>query len=173
MDSHYHVRRAVPADLPHLPEIERCAARLFIDYGFSEDDLQHVTSVEEHAQAQQSGCLWIAADQHEIPAAFIKVSSFDDFVHINEVDVHPDHQRRGLGAALIEAVCAWAASTGTRAVTLTTEREIPWNAPYYARLGFRIVPPEEQSPDLHILFEHEAVLSNRSLENRVAMIREL
>jgi GNAT superfamily N-acetyltransferase len=173
MDETYRIRRAAPADISHLPEIERRAASLFADYGFSDEALQHLTSVEEHAEAQQAGLLWIAADPQGLPVAFIKVSPLDNGVHINEVDVHPDHHRKGIGAALIEAVCDWARSSGKQAITLTTERNIPWNAPYYARLGFRIVPPEEQSSALRAIFETEAAYSNSPIENRVAMIRDL
>jgi hypothetical protein len=44
--------------------------------------------------------------------------------------------RRRLGAALIAALePAWSA------LLLSTFRDVPWNAPYYARLGFRVVEP--------------------------------
>ena len=37
---------------------------------------------------------------------------------------------------------------GLAAVTLTTFRDVSWNAPFYARLGFRIVEPGSLSPGL-------------------------
>lgn len=172
MDSTYRIRPAVSADLPRLPEIERRAARLFAAYDFPDEALQHATSVEEHAGAQQAGRLWVAVDQDDSPVAFIKVSLLDVGAHIDEVDVDPDHHHRRIGAALIETVCAWAKAAGKGAVTLTTESHIPWNAPYYARLGFRIVPPAEQSPDLRATFEREASHSP-SAATRVAMLRDL
>jgi len=39
-------------------------------------------------------------------------------VHLEEIDVHPDHGRRGLGTKLIRHVCHWAASHGFEAVTV-------------------------------------------------------
>ena len=39
--------------------------------------------------------------------------------------------------ALIEHVAGWARAHGSPALTLTTFTEVPWNAPYYERLGFR------------------------------------
>ena len=47
--------------------------------------------------------------------------------------------RLGLGRQLIARVVADARAAGARAVTLTTYRDVPFNAPYYARLGFRVV----------------------------------
>jgi GNAT superfamily N-acetyltransferase len=39
--------------------------------------------------------------------------------HLEEIDVHPEHGRRGLGTQLVMAVCEWAATEGYRSVTLT------------------------------------------------------
>ena len=54
-------------------------------------------------------------------------------------DSRADHARRGIGAALLDHVGRWAVSRGLDALTLTTFRDIPWNAPYYHRLGFHEV----------------------------------
>jgi GNAT superfamily N-acetyltransferase len=51
------------------------------------------------------------------------------------MDVLPEHAGQGLGAALIEAVCSWAHTRGFDAVTLSTFRDVPWNAPFYTRHG--------------------------------------
>jgi GNAT superfamily N-acetyltransferase len=55
--------------------------------------------------------------------------------HLEEMDVLPEHAGQGLGAALIEAVCSWAHTRGFDAVTLSTFRDVPWNAPFYPRHG--------------------------------------
>ena len=53
------------------------------------------------------------------------------------------HRRYGSNrrrrAALIDHVAAWAADHGLRAVTLTTFRHVPGNAPYYGRLGVEVL----------------------------------
>ena len=43
-----------------------------------------------------------------------------------------------------------------RAVTLTTDRELPWNGPFYRRSGFVEVPAEQQGPQLRAQLRHEA-----------------
>jgi hypothetical protein len=77
---------------------------------------------------------------------------------------------RGLGAALIEQFAASARAEGRPALTLTTFREVPWNEPYYKRLGFVVVGPADQGPELAALVSREAdtIPSNAP---RVAMRR--
>jgi GNAT superfamily N-acetyltransferase len=81
--------------------------------------------------------------------------------HLEEIDVHPAHGRRGLGTRLVMEICNWATSAGYRSVTLTTFREIPWNMPFYARLGFEEIPSYELSPALLAVIKDE---TNRGLD---------
>jgi hypothetical protein len=39
---------------------------------------------------------------------------------------------------------------------VVTFRDVPWNAPYYARLGFVVVERAEQGPELAALVAEEA-----------------
>jgi hypothetical protein len=58
------------------------------------------------------------------------------------------HQGLGIGRALIAAAEAQAAADGHAEVTLTTYLEVPWNAPFYRRLGFADFVPGPDRPDL-------------------------
>jgi hypothetical protein len=53
---------------------------------------------------------------------------------------------------------AWvtAAPDGHPALTLTTFTEVPWNAPYYERCGFRRLPEAELTPGLREIRRREA-----------------
>ena len=95
-----------------------------------------------------------------------------DNAHLDELDVHPAHGQRGLGTALVEAVCDWAKASGYRAITLTTLRHIPWNARWYERLGFRVLEEHELSAALRELLREE-IQRGLPAEQRVAMRREL
>jgi hypothetical protein len=70
--------------------------------------------------------------------------------------VAPAHARRGLGAALIEHLAGIAREEGRPALTLTAFRDVPWNAPYYRRLGFVVVEPADQEPELAAVVRHES-----------------
>jgi GNAT superfamily N-acetyltransferase len=76
--------------------------------------------------------------------------------HLQELDVHPEHGRRGIGAALVGSVCDWARASGHASVILTTYREIPWNETFYRRLGFEELPPARWDAALRAQVAEEA-----------------
>ena len=51
----------------------------------------------------------------------------------------PAFGQRGVGMALVQTVCAYAVAEQWAGVTLTTFRDMPWNAPFYERLGFEVM----------------------------------
>lgn len=165
------IRLAQPADLPHLPEIEQQAATLFEAVGLSELFASSTVSAAEFAEYQQAQRLWVAIEDDR-PVGFIIASTIDGDVHINEVDVLPAYGRRGIGRALVEAVCQWAKARGLSRVTLSTQTNVPWNAPFYARLGFEVMPEAEWSAAYHALRQHEADLG-LPIADRVLMKRAL
>jgi GNAT superfamily N-acetyltransferase len=116
--------------------------------------------------------LWAALSSDETPVGFAIVRVVDDAAHIQEIDVHPDYGRRGIGTSLIRSVCTWASSAELAAVTLTTFRHLPWNAPFYERLGFRPLEAGELTPGLAKIFRTEVT---RGLDpaKRVAMRLQL
>jgi GNAT superfamily N-acetyltransferase len=152
------IRLARPAELPYLQEIEIASGEPFREVGMPEiadDDPMSLEDLAEHE-------VWVAVGTEGLPVAFIAVGDVDGATHIHQVCVHPAGARQGIGAALIEHV-----TTAGRAVTLTTFRDVPWNAPYYERLGFRTVL--ETSPALAEIMREEA---SRGLDpaSRVAMV---
>ncbi|OUC91929.1 GNAT family N-acetyltransferase [Streptosporangium minutum] len=106
------------------------------------------------------------------PVGFAMIGWVDGAVHLDQLAVHPDHGRRGVGGRLLEAVCDHAASAGADAVTLTTFRDVPWNGPWYAQRGFDVLDPAEWGPELAALVVHERELGIE-LAPRVVMRRAL
>ena len=135
------IRLATEADLPHLPEIETQAATLFTSVDLAGLFAADTLSLDQYRAYQQAGRLWVALEDDR-PVGFIAMSFIEDHAHIDEVDVHPDYGRRGVGRALIETVCGWAASHNCTAVTLSTQSNVPWNRPFYEKLGFKVMPAE-------------------------------
>jgi GNAT superfamily N-acetyltransferase len=135
------VALASPDDVGPLPEIERLAGLQFKAYpelGIPEQLYDDTNSVNTFAAAQRAGRLWVAHADRQ-PVGFALVIDVDSYAHLDELDVVPRYGRRGIGAALLAAVCAWATDAGYRTVTLRTFRDVPWNAPFYEKRGFRVV----------------------------------
>jgi GNAT superfamily N-acetyltransferase len=164
----YKIERAAPRHIRFLAEIEREAAKMFIGHGVPDAVINEATSESEFRSLQQAGHLWVAVSEADVPVGFAIVEIVDGAAHLEEIDVHPDHARKGLGSALVRAVCDWARQSGLPAVTLTTYRDLPWNAPLYARLGFRELAADRRSPALEALVREE---EERGLESgrRVVM----
>ena len=85
-----------------------------------------------------------------------------------ELDVHPAHGRCGLGRQLIELVRVWGSERGYEALHLSTFADVNWNAPYYERLGFRIMTEDELGPGLLGVRRQEAA-SGLDVAHRVFM----
>ncbi|MFG0318548.1 MAG: GNAT family N-acetyltransferase [Planctomycetota bacterium JB042] len=164
------IRPALPEDLRLLPGIERAAAARFPDHVLSAEARAAVQSFEALEAARADGRLWVAVSGRGAPVGFAIAEVADGVGFLVEVDVHPDHQGRGLGRALVETVVDWARREGLPAVTLTTFASLPWNAPFYERLGFRRLAGAERGERLAALLRDEA---RRGLRDRVAMRLDL
>lgn len=150
--------RVVPALLEHvssLPHIERAVAALF-GTAVPAELLEHVTPGSVFLAAQQDGTLWVALGPDDRPVGFIRVVVTGPRVHLAELDVLPDHGRRGVGTALVRTVDDWACSEHFTEITLTTYRDLPWNAPFYAGIGFSVVPESDWDTETRRRFEEEA-----------------
>ncbi|MFE3883285.1 GNAT family N-acetyltransferase [Streptomyces lydicus] len=91
------------------------------------------------------------------PLGYLLWDPVDGCTHIEQVSVHPRHAHRRIGRALIDRA-ERESSPAPLPLTLTTFAEVPWNAPYYARLGFRILTDGELTPGLRAIRAHEAKL---------------
>ena len=105
-------------------------------------------SYEAVATAVERGTTWVEVGNDGGPVAFALADVLDGRAHLEQLSVVPSYGRRGLGAELLTAVEGWARADGLPGLTLTTFADVPWNAPYYRRLGFVVVPEELWTPGL-------------------------
>lgn len=127
-----------------------------------------VTEWAQLQAAHDDGRLWIAADDHDRPVGFALVILIEDQPHLDELSVHPDHGRRGLGRQLVDAVQSWTERTGYTRLTLSTFSTVPWNGPFYARMGFVAMNPGNLDPALSDLRLREKA-RGLPIEDRVIM----
>lgn len=162
----WSLRLARPADAAAMPEIERAAAVAFAEEPAIDPALTR--SEADYARLIRKGHS-LVAHVGEAMAGFLVAEPFRRELHIWEMDVAPAFQRRGIGAGLVRAAQIDARNTGFKALTLTTFRDLAWNGPFYARLGFE----EVTALDAHIRLAGElAVEVDNGLpaDRRCAMI---
>lgn len=154
------------AEIPLIQEVERRAAALFEPYGLAERFAGSVTpqSVLQEAISQER--LWVARAPHVV--GFALADTLDGAAHLQELDVLPRFGRRGIGANLVRRIVDWAKEQSLSSVILTTFAQVPWNAPWYERLGFRALEPHALTVGLSDVLAQERAAGLMVME-RVAM----
>lgn len=169
----FEIRPATPADAKALPEVERSAGEIFRAIPelawIAGDDVQ---SEERHRALIAQGTAWVATNDAGAPVGFINGEELDGALHIWELSVHRDFQGKGLGKALLEEAERFARAKHLAALTLTTFRDVPWNAPYHRRLGFELVEGDSLSEALRMILDKE-VEAGLPRHMRCAMILRL
>lgn len=161
-----------PHQFTDVRAIEDAAGRAFADIGMREIAEDDLPTFDTLAGYRSAGRAWTALDDEAHPVAFVLVDVVDGNAHIEQVSVHPGAAGRRIGSALIDHAGAWAHERGMPALTLTTFTDVPWNGPYYARLGFRVIPEADLRPGLRAIRDEEI---RRGLDRwpRTAMIRDI
>ncbi|RZL21666.1 MAG: GNAT family N-acetyltransferase [Rhodococcus sp. (in: high G+C Gram-positive bacteria)] len=149
------IRLAVPDDLPALQLIETAAGEPFRDVGMDAVADDPPPTLDELTKYLEADHIWVMTDAANTILGYALVDIIDVGVHIEQVSVHPLHSRKGFGAQLIDSIADWAGAHHHHVVTLTTFADVPWNAPYYERLGFERIPESTMSPDLIRIRTHE------------------
>jgi GNAT superfamily N-acetyltransferase len=166
------IRLADSADIRAMQEIEVESGARFAEIGMPAIAEDAPFSVEEFDAFIAAGLAWVALDERDRVVGYLVGLLADGRAHLEQVSVRPSHGRQGIGRALIDCLIAWSLERRLPAVTLTTFVEVPWNAPYYARLGFRPFAVDDASPDLLAI---RAAESAHGLDRwpRTAMILDL
>lgn len=121
----------------------------------------------DHRPFAAQGLVWVAEDAGRL-IGFATCEAFEHELHLWELAVRHDAQGKGAGRAMIAAVVDEARARGLPAVTLTTFRDIPWNAPFYARCGFVELTDDDLGLFLTLVREKEVEIG-LDVANRCAM----
>lgn len=125
-------------------------------------------SLEELADFHRNGVLLAACPPHTRPVGFIAGKIASEWLHIAEMDVHPNWQRRGIGKQLMQAILRSGKQRGLTGATLTTDKIAAFNARFYATLGFEMVQADARPPHLAAISEAE-IAKGFDPARRVAM----
>jgi GNAT superfamily N-acetyltransferase len=165
------LRAGAEVDIDALLQVERRAAELLLGHGACDLFAMHSLSPKNLQDGIAHGILRVAEVGGQA-VGFALCGEMDGHAHLFEMDVVPEHGRRGIGSALLESVCNEAAMRGFSAMTLTTLRDVPWNAPFYAKRGFSGLTETEWGQGLHEVVARERMLGF-PMQLRVVMQRAL
>lgn len=167
----FEVRLARPDEAARVLAIEAAAAARFAGLGLIDEALGTSLAIDELVRLIDAGQVWVGC-RDGIPVGMAIASACEGLAYLEEMDVVPEHGRRGLGTRLLERVCEWAREQGYVAVTLSTFATVPWNGPFYERHGFRALTQDQWAPWMRRVREKEAQHGLR-VDARVFMRREL
>lgn len=109
---------------------------------------------DEHEQVRRRGAALVAEVAGTV-VGFALALPVDGRAHLLELAVARARQGRGHGRLLLAAFEGWGRTAGLAEATLTTFRDVPWNAPFYERLGYRMFEVGPDRPELLAIREEE------------------
>ena len=142
------------ADAHAISQIELNAGVLFKTVGLNDLSGDVTDAAFVRSIIRTDGAL-VAVTEQDVAIGFALSFLLDGALHLHEMSVDPGHGRKGLGGRLLEGIDDLANAKGCRHTTLSTFKDVPWNAPFYQRHGYTFVDPHDWTPGFFLLREHE------------------
>lgn len=160
--SAYAITEALAEHIPLLARIELAGASLFSEKDLPAHARTETLPLHRLTEGLAEGALWTALWEGA-PVGYALMRQEEGTALLAQIDVLPEHGRRGLGKALVSRAAARAAELGYDALYLTTFAHIAWNAPFYAKQGFLVMPEDAAPPLMQRILrqEYEAGFANR------------
>ena len=161
------IRPALLPDITQLIAVEQSAAQAFLQL----PALAWLASAEgldegAHAAFITAEGSWVAEEDQGEALGFVCLSLENEALHIHELSVRLQSQGQGIGRQLLDQACAVARLRGAQALTLTTFAQVPWNGPFYAKYGFKVLGEQQLGARLRGILATERA---HGLEGRCAM----
>ncbi|MEM1087474.1 MAG: GNAT family N-acetyltransferase [Pseudomonadota bacterium] len=159
-------------DIPALIAVDKAASALFAPTGLVEDHaLDDHVPADILEQAMAVGDVIAVYNRHGWPVGFALFSVRGNGLYLDQISVHPDHGKKGLGRALVYTVIAEAEARRLNHVSLSTFRDLAWNGPFYASMGFEEMARSKMEP--YMLEIEEAQRGHMDLSARCFMRRKV
>lgn len=126
------IRKAVKSD---LAEIESCAVAAYAMY-VDRIGREPAPMVADFASAIEKEQLYLALEDEQL-SGFVVFYPQRDHLHLENVAVSPEFQKRGIGSGLIEFVEQQAKAEGYCRIELYTNAKMTENLELYPRLGYQ------------------------------------
>ena len=163
------IRRATAADVAAMRRIECAAGEAFREIGLdvvADDEPPPAALLAAYVTEGRA----FVDERGGEPVGYLITEVVDGCAHLEQVSVLPRMRGRRVGEGLVEHLAGWARDRRLPALTLTTYRDVPWNGPYWVRLGFRELVG--LTPGLRAIRDDE-IARGLDVWSRLAMRREL
>jgi len=172
-DDEFPIRPGHENELALALDIDDDACVMFVDFdprfdlSLPDDHPFVVAERSRWADAARLGRLLFACTPSAEPVGFVALGYVDGQPIVEQLSVRRAWTRRRIGRALLDRARRW--STGSGQLWLTTYASVPWNGPWYERMGFTRADPATCGPELLARFEHERD-ALPAADQRVAMV---
>ncbi|MCC6919295.1 MAG: GNAT family N-acetyltransferase [Alphaproteobacteria bacterium] len=140
------------------------------------DDLVAITSgdayMASHGAEHAADDSLIVSETSDGLAGYVALSIVDGLAHVCEIDVDPRFAGQNIGRALMLAAEDWARGRRLEALSLSTFIDVPWNGPWYGRLGYEPYPAGAWGPGHRAIWQGQ-VESALDTTKRWMMIKRL
>lgn len=167
----YRIRMMEPGEAPALFSILKGSSALITAAGQPPPDLVDAT-LDDFVRWLLQHEVFVATTKAGEPVGFAVAGDAVDLYWLTGLHVTPDHQRRGVGSALIAAVLRRAGWFFHRAVGLSAYRDLTFHAPLFSRRGFMAVLRKDFPAILEDRFLRE-MPSQAKEEERIVMVKWL
>ena len=141
------IRLAHINDLDYLADVEKAAASIYPKGHIPADQEGQTFPSNELHKALNNELLFCAEVENKI-VGFAACHPYKKCLHLDEISVRPNYGQQGIGSALVKEVIKKSLTLSLKGISLTTFSDIPWNAPFYEKLGFEIL--EENNIPRHV-----------------------
>lgn len=166
-------RSAIRRDLDELEDVDDASADVFRGIGYDFSSVVPASRQARFWRAFDDGIILVADIPHANLAGFAAVLPVDEDAHVLQLSVRRANQGKGVGRRLMQHVEEWARREGYPGMTLTTFRDVAWNAPFYASLGFVEIAADDSRPGLKEEREQEVRRGLDAIGPRLAMRKPL
>ena len=167
------IRLATQHDFKYLPEIEKDAAKAYKKFVNDFDEDAPVTGVSFYENLKLSSVIFVAEISNHI-IGFIIGYELDKQAYIHEISVQQNHSGKGIGSGLLNAFIQWSADNNYQNIILTTFKDIPFNMPFYQKIGFKVFDPNPALfPNLIKIRQEEKESGIEDQFERVCMVYKI
>jgi GNAT superfamily N-acetyltransferase len=135
------IRSARFDDVLALHQVEKAAWKMLRDFGIAPvpDKEPSTSGLDVPGVFEEGTWTWVVTDDADWAVGFVIVRPIDGDAYVEQLCVDPTHAHRRFGSALLDTATDWAELKGLSSLILSTFAKVPWNAPYYERLGFVVL----------------------------------